>query len=58
MEVFDPDVEEVSHGSGSTVAIVLGTIIILVLVVIIIALVLHKRNIQPKVLVRPYINQW
>lgn len=45
-------------GRGSTVAIVLGVIIIIVLVAIIIALVLHKRNIQPKVLVRPYVQQW
>ncbi|CAL8127285.1 unnamed protein product [Orchesella dallaii] len=47
-----------SSGSGTTVAIVFGTLIIIVLVAVIIALVLHKRNIQPKVLVRPYVQQW
>lgn len=44
--------------NGATVAIVLGVLVIIVLVAIIIALVLHKRNIQPKILVRPYVQQW
>lgn len=58
MNSLDDSDENRGSGSGTTVAIVFGVITIIVLAAIIIALVLHKRNIQPKVLVRPYVQNW
>lgn len=39
-------------------AIALGVVILLVLVAVIVAIVLHRRNVHPKVLVRPYVQHW
>lgn len=53
-------VVQLDHGGGSghTVVIVFGVLFILLVLFVILGIILHKRNIQPKILVRPYVQQW
>jgi hypothetical protein len=47
-----------SDGGVNTIAIVLGVLILLILVAVAAGVILHRKNVHPKVLVRPYVQQW
>jgi len=50
--------QDESSDGNFVLPIVLGVLFLLIFVGIVVGVIMHKRNVHPKVLVRPYVQRW